>query len=412
MAKQRPSKKTDKGQSLSSDEQAQLQMLLDRVAAQDPAGQSLKQFLGSVRLVLEQSPAVGLAFVEALGSMTTPVALKALEALQEIPVAKPLRRAVKTALYRLGRHGLSLERERGEEAAPRVLVPRPADRRAESWVGWPEGSGDRGLIVVVPESGANYLLAMAVVNPAVGFRDLQVSGTTRKGVRALVAELTGHESTGLRPIPLPHAVFLLNECAQIHQAQSQPLPEEYELVRRYVASWVTTPPNRAHIYELLNREEIAADPILLRASESLLDLPPLSSWQLPQEAALPLVEKVQGLGETRLVLSRASQFERVDQLMREGAGEIFTPALRQYYRRLLEETALLFWQEGRGPEARRALAGAIDLEREVGRFTENTFVLGLIKRALGEALKEQQQGEDGEAAEESTTESGLIIPGR
>jgi hypothetical protein len=409
MAKQRPSNKTDKGQSLSQEEQAQLQALLDRVAVQDPAGESLKQFLGSVRLVLEQSPGVGLAFAEALGSMTTPVALKALESLQEIPAAKPLRRAVKTALYRLGRHGLSLEREEGE-AAPRVLVPRPADRRAEAWAGWPEGNGDRGLIVVVPESGAAYLLAMAVVNPAVGFRDLQVSGTTRKGVRGLVAELAGRESTGLRSIPLPHAAFLLNECAQAHQTQNQPLPQDYELVRRYVASWVTTPPDRAHIYALLNREEIAADPILLRASESLLDLPPLSSWQLPQEAALPLSEKLQGLGESRLVLSQASQFDRVDQVMREGAGEIFTLALRQYYRRLLEEVALLFWQEERVPEARRALAAAIDLEREVGRFTENTFVLGLLKRALGEALK-GQEGEDAETAGERTTESGLIIPG-
>jgi hypothetical protein len=123
------------------------------------------------------------------------------------------------------------------------------------------------------------------------------------------------------------------------------------------------------------------------------------------------VEKIQGLGESRLVLSRVSQFERFDQLMREGVGEIFTPALRQYYRRLLEEAALLLWQEDRVPEARRALAAAIDLERELGRFTENTFVLGLLKRALGEALGEQD-GEDAETADEHTTESGLIIPGR
>jgi len=410
MAKRRPSKGTDKGQALSPEERAQLQMLLDRVALQDPAGESLKQFLGSIRLVLEQAPAVALAFAEALGSMTTPVALKALESLQEVRAAKPLRRAVKTALYRLGRHGLSPERERGE-AAPRVLVPRPADRRAEAWAGWPEGSGERGLIVVVPESGAAYLLAMAVVSLAVGFRDLQVSGTTRKGVRALVTELTGHESTALRPIPLPHAVFLLDECAQAHEAQNQPLPREYELVRRSLAPWVAAAPSRAHIYGLLNREEIAADPILLRASGSLLDLPQLSSWHLPQEATRSLVDTVQGLGESRLVLSPASQFERVDQLVREGAGDIFTPALRQYYRRLLEEAALLFWQEERAQEARRAFAAAVDLELEVGRFTENTFVLGLVKRAVGGALREERD-EETDSAAQHTTESGLIIPGR
>jgi hypothetical protein len=174
---------------------------------------------------------------------------------------------------------------------------------------------------------------------------------------------------------------------------------------------VAAPPTRAHIYELLDREEIAADSILLRASGSLLDLPEMASWQLPQELALPLADNVKALGESRLVLSRASQFERVDQLMREAAAEIFAPALRQDYRRLLEEAALLFWQEDRVQEAKRALAAAVDLEREVGRLTENTFVLGLVKRALGDAIKDVE-GKGGTAEQKRTTESGLILPGR
>ncbi|HYA02724.1 MAG TPA: hypothetical protein VEI04_06385 [Syntrophobacteria bacterium] len=410
MARQKPTRKPDKGQSLSQEEQVQLQMLLDRVAVQDPGGESLKQFLASLALVLERSPGVALAFIEALGSAPTPVALKVLEAVQDVPAVKPIRRAVKAALYRLGRHGLALAR-RNEGASPRVLIPRPADRRAEAWAGWPDGSGDRGVILTVPDAGPAYLLVMAVLNSTTGFRDLQVNQTTRKGVRALVAELAGGGPSGLRPIPVTHLAYLLAEAARVQEEQNQPLPEGADLVHRFLSSWVALPPTRAHIYEVLDRDEIAADSILLRASGSLLDLPPMTSWQLPQELALPLAEKVKGLGESRLVLSRASQFERVDQLMREAAAELFTPALRQHYRRLLEEAALLFWEEHRIQEAKRALAAANDLEREVGRLTENTFVLGLVKRALGDAIKDLE-GEEGTPEQTRTTESGLILPGR
>jgi hypothetical protein len=409
MAKQKPTRKPDKGQSLSQEEQVQVQTLLDRVAVQDPGGETLNQFLAGLTSVLEPSPRVSLAFVEALGSMATPVALKVLEAVQDVPAMRPLRRTVKTALYRLGRQGLASARR--EETGPRVLIPRPADRRAEAWAGWPDGSGDRGVILTVPDAGPAYLLVMAVLNSAMGFRDLQVNQTTRKGVKALVVELTGGGPSGLRPIPVSHLAYLFTEAARVQKEQNRPLPEGCELVHRFLASWVAAPPTRAHIYELLDREEIAADSILLRASGSLLDLPEMASWQLPQELALPLADNVKALGESRLVLSRASQFERVDQLMREAAAEIFAPALRQDYRRLLEEAALLFWQEDRVQEAKRALAAAVDLEREVGRLTENTFVLGLVKRALGDAIKDVE-GKGGTAEQKRTTESGLILPGR
>jgi hypothetical protein len=409
MAKRKPTRKPDRGEPLAPEEQVQLQILLDRVAAQDPGGESLNQFLASLTSVLERSPGVALAFVEALGSMTTPVALKALEAVQDVPAVKPIRRAVKTALYRLGRHGLSPARR--EETAPRVLIPRPADRRAEAWASWPDGRGDRGVVLTVPDAGPAYLLVMAVLNSVAGFRDLQVNQTTRKGVKALVAELTGGGPSGLRPIPVPHLAYLFAEAARAQNEQNQPLPEGFELVQRFLSFWVSAPPTRAHIYEILESKEIAADAILLRASGSLLDLPEMASWQLPQELGLPLAERAKGLGESRLVLSAVSQFERVDQLTREAAVEIFTPELRQQYRRILEEAALLLSQEDRIQEAKRALAAAMDLEREVGRLTENTFVLGLVKRALGDAIKERE-GKESDGEQERTTESGLILPGR
>ncbi|MGD9271588.1 MAG: hypothetical protein PVH08_10990, partial [Syntrophobacterales bacterium] len=110
----RKKKKKPELPKLSEDAQAQLEMLLNRVADQDPEGESFDQFLESLRPLLQRSLPFGLAFVRGLGSIASPTAVKTLQALREIPAPKPLRRAFKTALYRLGRQGLIQEDEKAE----------------------------------------------------------------------------------------------------------------------------------------------------------------------------------------------------------------------------------------------------------------------------------------------------------
>jgi hypothetical protein len=124
----------------------------------------------------------------------------------------------------------------------------------------------------------------------------------------------------------------------------------------------------------------------------------------------PFVEKIKELRETRLVISQVAQKERVEQIYREAATELFSAERRKLYRRLLEETALLFYLEGRQQEAKRALAVALDLKKEVGVFTENNFILGLVKRSLASEVGPHVEEAEEQAKRERTTESGLIIP--
>ena len=102
--------------------------------------------------------------------------------------------------------------------------------------------------------------------------------------------------------------------------------------------------------------------------------------------------------------------ERVEQIYREAATDIFTAERRQRYKRLLEEAALLLYLENREQEAKRALAVALDLEKEVGVFTENNFILGLVKRSISAQVDAALEDIEGQTQREMTTESGLIIP--
>ena len=411
MAKRKKAKKDKKRHDrpvLTADEKSQLQMLMDRVLALDPEGNSFTQFVESLKPLVQQSVNFTVAFAETLGSSGSPVAVKVIQALQRMEAKKPVRRALKTALYRLAQQGLVEEQEEAE-VEPRVLVPRPEDRQAEAWASWPESQGERGIILKLPDAGRGYLMVIGVLNSEGVFHEFEAVQTTRKGVRALLEQMTGGVAGRIIEIPLNHFRFLYAEVADTYQRQSMELPSGYEVILKQLDFWAEKP-SAPHIYNLLAEKEIGEDILLLRSSDGLLEVEPFLSWRLPEELVSPFAAQIREMGESRLVISQSSQLERVEQIYREAATELFTSERREHYRRLLEEAALLLYLEGREQEAKRAFAVALDLKKEVGLFTENNFILGLVKRSISAEVGSALEDMAGERPREKTTESGLIIP--
>jgi hypothetical protein len=411
MAKKKQPKKDKKRHDrpvLTPEEETQLQMHVDRLLALDPEANSFTQFVESLKPLVQQSVAFTVALAEALGSTANPVAVKVVEALQGMETKKPARRALKKALYRLARQGLVREQEEAE-GEPLVLVPRPEDRQAEAWASWPESQGERGIILKLPDAGRGYLMVIGVLNSEGVFHEFEAVQTTRKGVRALLEQMTGGVSGRILEIPLDHFRFLYEEVGDTYKHQSMELPAGYDVMLRQLDSRAKKPVS-PHIYKLIEEKEIAGDTLLLRSSDSLLEVEPFASWRLSEELVSPFATKIKELSESRLVISQSSQLERVEQIYREAATELFSAEIRQRYRRLLEEAALLLCLENREQEAKRALAVALDLDKEVGTFTENNFVLGLVKRSISAQVGTALEDIEGQPQRERTTESGLIIP--
>jgi hypothetical protein len=411
MAKRKQSKKDKKRHDrpvLTPEEETQLQMLVDRVLALDPEANSFSHFVESLKPLVQQSAAFTVALAEALGSTANPVAVKVIESLQAMETKKPVRRALKTALYRLARQGL-VEKQEEAESEPRVLVPRPEDRQAEAWASWPESQGERGIILKLPDAGRGYLMVIGVLNSEGVFHEFEAVQTTRKGVRALLERMTGGVSGRIIEIPLDHFRFLYEEAGDAYKNQGMELPGGYDVMLRQLDPWVKRPES-PHIYKLLDEKDIAGDTLLLRSSDSLLEVEPFASWRLSEELVNPFAAKIKELSESRLVISQSSQLERAEQIYREAATELFTTETRQRYRRLLEEAALLLYLENREQEAKRAVAVALDLDKEVGVFTENNFILGLVKRSISAQVGAVLEDIEGQPQRERTTESGLIIP--
>jgi hypothetical protein len=228
-------------------------------------------------------------------------------------------------------------------------------------------------------------------------------------VRALLERMTGGVSGRIIEIPLDHFRFLYEEAGDTYKQQSMEVPAGYDVMLRQLDSWAKKPA-RPHIYKLLDDKEIAGDTLLLRSSDSLLEVEPFASWRLSEELVNPFAAKIKEVSESRLVISQSSLLERVEQIYREAATELFTAEIRQRYRRFMEEAALLLYLKNREQEAKWALAVALDLEKEVGIFTENNFILGLVKRSISAKVGDALEDIEGQPQREITTESGLIIP--
>ena len=259
MAKRKQPKKDKKRHErpvLTPEEETQLQMLVDRVLALNPEANSFSQFVESLQPLVQQSVGFTVALAEALASTANPVAVKVLQALQGMEAKKPVRRALKTALYRLARQGLVEEQEKTENE-PRVLVPRPEDRQAEAWASWPESQGERGIILKVPDAGRGYLMLIGVFNSEGVFHEFEAVQTTRKGVRELLERMTGGVSGRIIEIPLDHFRFLYEEAADTYKRQSMELPVGYDVMLKQLDSWVEKPAG-PHIYNLLDEEKIGA----------------------------------------------------------------------------------------------------------------------------------------------------------
>ena len=411
MAKKKQPKKDKKKHdrpALTADEETQVQMLVDRVLALDPEANSFTQFVESLQPLVLESVGFTVALAEALGATANPVAVKVIQALQGMEAKKPVRRALKTALYRLARHGLVKEQEEAE-VEPRVLVPRSEDRQAEAWASWPESQGERGIILKIPDAGRGYLMVIGVLNSEGVFHEFEAVQTTRKGVKALLEQMTGGIPGRIIEIPLGHFRFLYEEVATTYQRQSRELPAGYDVMLKQIDSLAEKPAS-PHIYSLLKEKEVVGNTLLLRSSDSLLEVQPFASWRLSAELVNPFAAKIKEVSESRLVVSQSAQSERVEQIYREAATELFNAERRQRYRRLLEEAALLLYLVNREQDAKRAFAVALDLEKEVGVFTENNFVLGLVKRSVAAEVGSVLEDIEGQTARERTTESGLIIP--
>jgi hypothetical protein len=313
------------------------------------------------------------AAAAALATVPAPEAAEALADAHARETSKTVRTTLRRALYRLRQAGVTPP---PGPSPPRVTAP-PVLR--EAWASAIDGTGARGLWLVLEDRHGGRTLLSAIVNDVAGILDFASEPLAKKRLDERLRALREASTLPVVSLPPDWAVRLLTEASTRPPAPGGPprgdLGRWLELIPKPAAS---VGPVYAHVPV----EAATADPTLLDHSAELLLLPDLGSWFLDPPAITAEALELLQARESRLVVSDQIKAERLAALVdRVIEGHVESDARRRWARRL-EETAWVLWATGREIEARRAVATAVALAELDRPARYIPFVRALAERSL------------------------------
>jgi hypothetical protein len=332
------------------------------------------------------------AVVEALRAMATPEAAALLTQIAAKTDAKDVQKAARRALYRLKTMGVQTESGLPQEPRKSVLeVPKlPVVVALASQIDF---DGNRALYLARRRPFSGLVFVSLIINDRRGVLDCNALPVTKKELTRIVTDIQADERLTHVELPPAYAQQLVEESYQRNLSTGTPVPQDFQGLRNLVgmpdAPWEQRP-----IYHVISPEEIRGQPTWLALSGQLLEVKEFQGWHLPPEALQKYREEVKRTAESPIIVSQATQQERVEAVQKRTLREIFAPDTCARYRSRLEEMAYLLWQTKRMAEAKRALASALALQGEEVDPAEHPFLRALFTRSveMAEALDQQDTG--------------------
>jgi hypothetical protein len=407
--KQNAIKKGKDDLSPSREESDELQMILDRLAVQDPEGQSFESYLHSLLNSLSGRPLLAAALIEKLSRAPSLTGFRTFQTLKKAVEASAYKRNLKQAAYRFSQKGFKPEED--VSAPAKVVLIHGEARKSFAHLFMLPGAMWIVSALVPESSQAGYTLATAFLEGEFATLNVRVAeASSQKMYREYLQVLTTHAIAGRGfEIPLSHAARLYFDMLDFWTGKN--LDRGIERGRELFKRW-HEPDKKPYVYELMpdieHPEQNFAE---FNVEELLKDMDLV--WLFFQKDELSAChEKMKTLDSPILVVPKEIQAERSRDVLQDAAESLCVGEKRYLFRRFFEEQAMAFKLAGAEDKARwawivaRALAG----ESPVGKNPAVTqIVLRSIEFHWPDDLKAARQTE-AEPEPVRRTESGIILP--
>ncbi|GKT06927.1 hypothetical protein [Desulforhabdus sp. TSK] len=404
MSKKQDLKKSKKVEfNLSPEEVHELGMIADRLAVQDPEGESLGNYLRSLRQALSGREHLIAALMEKLSRNPSLVSFKAYLTFRDSIGQKNLQKTIKQAAYRFSQKGYVEERD---EAPETVVLIQKEVRKPLSYVIPAEGTYGF-FAALIPES--RYPAPVAVT---AFFEDsfeqlhVRVVETSFRSFREYLQKIADDlKDRKLGEVPLWHAARLFFEMLDLYSVRttSPQIEEAKRLLEPY-----HDPGRKPYVYELM--EEIPDPEVQIHSADldALSEAVDLLYLILPRKELQPYYERIQELSNPVLVVSPEVQRERSEDWIRKAAEELCSGSRRLVYQRFFEEQALLFKLSSDDVLAMSCWIIAQHL-KSGAQVSENPVLLDLIVVSMAKHWPEEFRFESGEENDLPPSQSGLIL---
>jgi hypothetical protein len=267
-------------------------------------------------------------------------------------LGKTGRKLLRRVRHRLRSRGVAVAEP---TPAPRVAtLPRVEEILDEAMVSPVDPRGSQAVYLVTGHPAGGARLFEMFLDEDRGVLDCHVYATSRGKVRRFLRDFQERQRFAAVPAP-PTAVRALARRAVAAQPADRPLPRAFSEWRRQLSDAPEAAPTPGGLVrETLKPAEGEA---ALQRLCSLVETGELGPWPAA-ERLRPLGERLEEIAGSPLVVSGVRRREQAETALEESLDDVFAPPLSERTAARLEETAYVWWKQGREDDARACLAAA------------------------------------------------------
>ncbi len=390
----RKQKKRRKKRSKTSEFSAQTGILIDRLTAQDPNGETLGHFIGSLKETLTSNPELATAFVEELGKLKLEIAGRVFREIEGLFDEKKYRKAVKRTRFKLLQKGILKEEDEKKEDHPAVrYLVTSADRPLSlSYFAMIEPIGEQLVMVYIPGRADRDTIIEFVIDQKrmLGLPLFKKSYYKRSLIKDLKGYLEAAYETIFFEIPISYAAYLFNEglAAGVVEVQANIKEAERELKKYLEADTIPL------IYKYVNENEIIPSREALARAAGLLGDESFPLKMTPLGEDILWADKFRGVFESTLIVNPATRQQQMEDIISESIEEYFSEQTLHGFIRCLEEHALYCYLKDEKEKCFDLLAVAKDLKDNREKISSNSFLKKLFKCSAAMVLEDVLTDED------------------
>jgi len=318
-------------------------------------------------------------------------------ALKERFQERNVNRAIRRAVFKLDKRGVSTDAFHADQAMASTILKPPEKERPLCYVGPVNGEGIRAVAVILHRGGKVFDAGFGIVSDKEGFQAFLFHRVSRKKAKELRDQFEG-EAGPFVETSLAHGAAILEAAYQRQLSFKSPVPKDYLELRTRLLSHAALL-EHPMIYDLIPESAVSGHGPTDAEIRDLLEDPLMESWLIELDAMRPFMEDMYRVNESPILLTPVQKSARIREIQDKCLAGIFTAEERKRLKGRLEEMAYIFLKIGQEETARVALAAAQTADQEVTTLKTNPVIEVLLQRSLAfyhnateEKVREQGSG--------------------
>ncbi len=320
---------------------------------------------------------------------------------------KGVGKAIKRALFKLKRSGVSTEEFHTEEDDSSTILKPSRKEPPRCYVGAVDGAGLRAVVIIVHRGGKGIDVGLGVVSDERGIQEFFYRNLSKRSAKEMKDNFS-RDAGPLVETSLSHAATILEDAYKRHLVLNSDVPADYLELRPWL---LENAPLLARpvVYDCILETSISDTVLTYSQLMELFNHELMEFWLIEIEALRPFMEDMFKVEESPIVLTETQKSDRVREIKEKCMGEIFSPERRELLKRRLEEMGYIFFKLGQEETAGVALAAAHAADQESTILKANPVIETLLERSLAFYTKAMEE-RDPEQSQERVESSPIILP--